>query len=120
MLEIVRAVPTGKVVSYGQVALMAGIPRAAQQVGWILCTHGEKVPWWRVINNAGRISTTCLDHTAQMQKKFLKKEGITVTRNLKIDIERYRWRPDPDTLQKLELNDEYVDMVMDKFMISTG
>ena len=115
VLEIVNLVPAGTVVSYGQVALMAGIPRAAIQVGWIMHQHGEKVSWWRVINNAGRISTNCLEHPANKQKELLEKEGIEVTKDLKIDIEKYRFRPDPDLLIKIELDDDYISKVLDKY-----
>ena len=92
VLEIVRSVPKGKVVSYGQVALMADFPRGARNVGWILHQFGDKSPWWRVINNAGRISTKCLEHTALLQKELLMSEGVKVTKKLEIDIEKYRYR----------------------------
>jgi len=117
VLNIVRKIPKGKVVSYGQVALMTGIPRAALQVGWVLHTSGgdEKTPWWRVINNAGRISTTCLDHTASIQKSLLEKEGVVVKKFLKIDIEKYRWRPSVEVLKQLELDDEYIFAIQEKY-----
>ena len=111
--------PYGKVVSYGQVSLMAGVPRAALQVGWVLHLSGEdgETPWWRVINNAGRISTKCLEHTANHQQKLLEKEGVIVKKNLKIDIEKYRWRPDIKTLKKLELGQDYIFGILDKYGI---
>jgi len=69
VIQIVRKIPKGKVASYGQVALMAGIPRAALQVGWVLHLSGDDgiTPRWRVINNAGRISTKCIEHNANIQ-----------------------------------------------------
>ncbi len=99
----VEAIPAGKVVSYGQVAAACGSPRAARQVGWIL--HGydgtEKIPWWRVINNAGRISIKGNFHsTPLLQKKLLMKEKIKVTEDLQIDIEKYRFAFKPDALRK--------------------
>lgn len=119
VLEIVRKVPYGKVVSYGQVSLMAGVPRAALQVGWVLHLSGEDgiTPWWRVINNAGRISTKCIEHTPSNQQGLLEKEGVVVKRNLKIDIEKYRWRPDIKTLKKLELEQDYIFGILDKYGI---
>jgi methylated-DNA-protein-cysteine methyltransferase-like protein len=116
ILRIVKLIPSGSVVSYGQVALMAGIPRAARQVGWVLHENGEKVPWWRVINNAGRISTNCEEHTAQMQKELLESEGIRVSKKLNIDIEKYRFRPDPGLLIKLELPSGYIDKILEKYL----
>ena len=115
VLEVVSKIPPGTVVSYGQIALMAGIPRGARQVGRILCHYGEPYPWWRVINNAGRISTTCLDHTSLSQKDLLMKEGVLVDKDLNIDIEKHRWRPEPKILDKLELDPEYVEALMKKF-----
>lgn len=117
--EIVRNIPKGKVVSYGQVALMAGVPRAAIQVGWVLHISNEedKLPWWRVINNAGRISTTCLEHTANMQKEILEGEGVIVKPKLKIDIEKYRFRPTPKTLKTFKLSDEYIFKLLEKYSI---
>ena len=110
-----NTIPHVKVVSYGQVALIAGVARGARRVGRILCYFGEKYPWWRVINNAGRISTTCLDHTSLSQKDKLMNEGVFVNEKLQIDIEKYRWRPDPETLKKLQLDDEYIQKVMEKY-----
>ena len=108
-------IPKGNVVSYGQVSLMAGVPRGARQVGWILHQHGDQVPWWRVINNAGRISTKCIEHHANIQKDLLEKENIKITQNLNIEIEKYRWKPKQDILIELQLDDEYLFTILDKF-----
>jgi len=117
VVEIVKTIPEGTVVSYGQVALMAGVPRAARQVGWILHHFGDQVPWWRVINNAGRISTKCLEHPANMQKILLEKEGVNVTVSLKIDIEKYRYRPDIADLSRFALADSYITILIEKYGI---
>ncbi|OGC48614.1 hypothetical protein A3A69_00720 [candidate division WWE3 bacterium RIFCSPLOWO2_01_FULL_37_15] len=118
IVRIVKLIPSGYVVSYGQVALMAGVPRAARQVGWILHDYSDKynLPWWRVINNAGRISTNCLDHTALMQKEFLEKENIIVNKDLTLDIEKYRYRPSKKTLSVLELDPEYIYIINQKYL----
>ncbi len=119
VFEIVRLIPKGSVVSYGQVALMAGIPRAAIQVGWVLhiSDENDNLPWWRVINNQGRISTTCLEHTAQTQKELLEREGVKVTSKLKIDIEKYRFRPSASLLKKIKLEDQYIYNLLQKYEI---
>jgi len=118
IIQIVKLIPSGYVVSYGQVALMAGVPRAARQVGWVLHDYSDKynLPWWRVINNAGRISTNCLDHTALMQKEFLEKENIIVNKDLTLDIEKYRYRPSKKTLSVLELDPEYIYIINQKYL----
>ena len=99
VLDIVRAVPEGKVVTYGQVALMAGSPRAARQVGAVL--HGIRfnehdVPWQRVINAEGGISTFKVG-SGELQVALLKAEGIEVKSGPagpKVDLQSYQWRPD--------------------------
>ncbi|HMQ02178.1 MAG TPA: methylated-DNA--[protein]-cysteine S-methyltransferase [Candidatus Doudnabacteria bacterium] len=93
VIEAVRKIPRGKVVSYGQVATVIGSPRAARQVGWALhqMDGDNSVPWWRVINNEGRISIKGnMMSTPLLQKKFLTSEGIAVSKDLQIQIEKYR------------------------------
>lgn len=113
VLEIVRKIPEGKVVSYGQAALMAGFPRGARQVGWILNQCNENIPWWRVINNEGRISIKGSKFAALDQKILLEKEGVRVSKDFKIEIEKYRFHPTPNDLS--ELDNDYVDLVMEKW-----
>ena len=94
VMQAVGQVPRGKVVSYGQVAAACGSPRAARQVGWMLHTldGNNSVPWWRVINNAGYISIKGnLMSTPLAQKNFLEDEGVPVSEDLKIDIEKFRY-----------------------------
>lgn len=90
----VGQIPKGKVVSYGQVAAACSSPRAARQVGWMLHTldGDDSIPWWRVINNLGLISIKGnMMSTPLAQKQFLEKEGVMVTDDFKIDIEKYRY-----------------------------
>lgn len=94
VVQAVKMIPKGRVVSYGQVALACGSPRAARQVGWVLHTldGGNSVPWWRVINNLGLISIKGnLISTPQVQKQFLEQEKIIVSDDYKIDINKYRY-----------------------------
>lgn len=94
VIEAVKEIPKGKVVSYGQVAAVCSSPRAARQVGWILHTldGNNSVPWWRVINNLGYISIKGnLMSTPLAQKKFLEREKVKVTDDMQIDIEKYRY-----------------------------
>lgn len=91
VLEAVNCIPYGKVASYGQIALMIGVPRAAIQVGWVLHQNGDKSHWWRIVNKEGKISTTCSDHDANMQKQLLENEGIPVSDNYQVDMTGYRF-----------------------------
>lgn len=97
--NLVKKIPSGKVATYGQIAGLCGSPRGAQMVGWALHVLPEKklkeVPWHRVINREGRISTTCLEHPADIQAFLLKKEGVDVVKtnnNYFIDLKKYLWR----------------------------
>lgn len=119
VLKVVSLVPQGKVVSYGQVALYVGLPRAARQVGWIL--NGLKdisVPWWRVINNKGRISIKGSQYSAEEQRQRLLKEGIPVSDDLTLNIEEYRFNPDMDFIKKLELPHDYLNTLLTKIPLN--
>ena len=116
VLEIVDLVPKGKVASYGQIALFAGVPKAARQVGTIMLAQGEDHNWWRIINNAGRISIKNPEVTPDVQKTLLEKDGVFVSDKYKIDIEKYRWRPDLPELKTLELDEEYIQNILDKYL----
>ena len=90
----VKKVPKGKVVSYGQVAAYCGSPRASRQVGWMLHTLDgtNQVPWWRVVNNAGKISIKGnFLSTPEEQKNFLQSEGVIISEQFTFDIEKYRY-----------------------------
>jgi len=93
VLRIVALVPAGRVVSYGQVATMAGYPRAARQVGWVLhgLPQGSKIPWQRVINTNGYIPSRGREYEAMKQIALLRGEDIEVDDDGNLDIERYRW-----------------------------
>lgn len=92
VFHIVAAIPWGKVTTYGDVARMAGSPRAARQVGGVLkkLPSGSALPWHRVINRHGEISLTGPDY--QRQKQALVAEGIRFNRQGKIDLSQCRWR----------------------------
>jgi methylated-DNA-protein-cysteine methyltransferase-like protein len=119
VIKAVEQVPYGKVASYGQIALMVGVPRAAIQVGGVLNKLEGKysLPWWRIINNKGRITIKGSKYNALEQKELLQKEDIVVTKDLTLDIEKYRYRPTPDELQKLSLDDDYIQQLIDKYLL---
>ena len=118
ILRVVRTIPSGKVVSYGQVAAYVGTPRAARQVGWAMRSleGAPDFPWWRVLNNAGRITIKGNQlNSAQLQKELLEAEGVEVNRNFELDIEKYRYRADAATLKKFKLDPDYVRTLLDKY-----
>lgn len=93
VIELVSRIPFGKVVSYGQVAVAVGSPRAALQVGSVLNKlEGEVLlPWWRVINATGRISIKGSSYTPLDQKLRLEAEGVDVSEDLRVNIGKYRY-----------------------------
>ncbi len=93
-------IPKGKVATYGQIAGLLGSPRSARIVGYALHIMPEDllktVPWQRIINREGRISTTCREHSAKLQAKILRSEGITIKttdNQYFIDLDKYLWQP---------------------------
>jgi methylated-DNA-protein-cysteine methyltransferase-like protein len=91
--RIVRQVPPGKITSYGAIARMLDHPRAARTVGWALHSipDDSDVPWWRVINSQGRISTTCWEHSAEVQRELLEAEGVEFDERGYVDWDRFGW-----------------------------
>jgi methylated-DNA-protein-cysteine methyltransferase-like protein len=97
---LMRRIPRGKVATYGQIALLAGYPRQARRVGQALGAPSlpADVPWQRVINAQGRVSTRAprperaLGAREAEQERRLKAEGVRFVKG-KTDLERFRWRP---------------------------
>lgn len=116
VIAIIRSVPEGKVVSYGQVALYAGLPRAAREVGWILRGSKEDMPWWRVINNKGIISIEGnWQADKRTQKQLLEAEGVEVSDKMEVDMEKYRFIANEEQLKKFQLEPEYIQKIISKY-----
>lgn len=92
--QIVAAIPSGCVTTYGDVARLAGSPRAARQVGGVLSRlpEGTALPWHRVVNRHGMISLQ--GDQLIRQRDALVAEGIVVSDAGELDLETYRWRFD--------------------------
>ncbi|HMO59098.1 MAG TPA: MGMT family protein [Roseiflexaceae bacterium] len=91
---LVSRIPYGLVSTYGRIAMLCGTPRGARGVGWALhALSGEQahqVPWWRVVNVAGRISN---EYHAELQRALLEAEGVVFNTQGRIDLRRYLWEP---------------------------
>jgi methylated-DNA-protein-cysteine methyltransferase-like protein len=98
---LVSAIPSGSVTSYGMVAAILERPRAPRAVGGALAALPEDldVPWWRVISSSGRISTSSIHHTAQIQRALLEDEGVRLTESGRVDWDRYEWNPNDADLE---------------------
>lgn len=95
-IKIILSIPSGKVLTYGRVALLAGSPHSARQVGFLLHSSSDahRLPWHRVINSKGKISMK--DPIAYItQKGLLESEGIVFTSEDTLDLKKYLWEMDP-------------------------
>jgi len=91
--KVVSRIPRGRVATYGQIARIAGIPRQARLVGYALhaLPAGTRVPWQRVVNAQGGISTPG-GHDS-VQRKLLEREGIRFDARGRIDLDSFLWQP---------------------------
>ncbi|CAH2713904.1 DNA base-flipping protein [Neobacillus rhizosphaerae] len=94
VVEIIRNIPAGRVMTYGQIAGLAGSPRAARQVVRILhsMSRAHRLPWHRVINAKGQIALRD-DDSYNEQWMSLEAEGVVIGLNGAIDLGEYQWNP---------------------------
>lgn len=92
VINIIKNIPVGKVLTYGRIAKLAGNPNGARQVSWLLHSSSKKynLPWHRVINSQGRIALKAQDGQ-EYQKILLEKEGVEIGSTNKIDLKKYIW-----------------------------
>jgi methylated-DNA-protein-cysteine methyltransferase related protein len=93
VVEIILDIPKGKVMTYGQIAKIAGSPRAARQVVRILHSLSEKnqLPWHRVLNSKGCIGLT--GEQGQLQRRMLEEEGIAFQQNGSVPLIECGYEP---------------------------
>jgi methylated-DNA-protein-cysteine methyltransferase-like protein len=97
--EIVRNVPAGRVITYGQIAALIPVPEgvaestykafAARWVGGAMAACPEGVPWQRVVNSQGQISSR---PGAEKQRQLLEEEGVLFDEKGRIDLKRFVWQ----------------------------
>ena len=101
VLAWVERIPLGKVATYGQIAALAGKPRAPRQVGQILAgiPDPDALPWQRVINSQGGISPRGDPLSSGRQRQLLEAEGVAFGPDVRVDFARFGWDgPDPEWL----------------------
>lgn len=91
VIQIIKDIPEGKVMTYGQIAKLAGNPRAARQVARILHTMSRiyHLPWHRVINAKGQIAIKDEEQFNE-QRLSLEAEGVEVDDKGRVDLKKYR------------------------------
>jgi len=89
IIERILAVPQGRVSSYRDVALKAGIPNGARQTVRILHSMSEKfnLPWHRIVRSDGFIGLE--GEGKALQIKLLKSEGVKVSKDGKVDMDLF-------------------------------
>jgi methylated-DNA-protein-cysteine methyltransferase-like protein len=100
--KVVRKIPRGRVMTYGQIAVILGQGYTPRTVGFVM--HGANetnTPWHRVINSQGRCSTGGVVLPADKQQRMLEAEGVKFVSG-KCDLEIFLWRPGVKKISKAE------------------
>jgi methylated-DNA-protein-cysteine methyltransferase related protein len=95
--DVVRRIPRGRVLTYGDVAALAGMPRQPRLVGYTLhaLPQHTTVPWHRVVNRRGSVSARASGPGSELvQRRLLEAEGVRFDLNGRLSLERYRWDDD--------------------------
>ena len=92
---MVALIPAGNVATYGQIAKLAGIPKNSRQVGSVLRNHpaSADVPWFRVVNSNGVISSRGKPDSESRQRTKLESEGVTFNEAGRVSLKKFGWNP---------------------------
>jgi methylated-DNA-protein-cysteine methyltransferase-like protein len=90
--EVVAQIPSGRVMTYGQIAALCGSPRAARIVGGIAHWGPEELPWHRVVNKQGGLAGAFPGGRSE-QAQRLAEEGVEVDVEYRVDVEGLLWWP---------------------------
>ena len=95
VFELVRRIPRGRVMTYGQISEVMASRLSPRAVGWMLHRCPDGVPWQRVVNASGGCSTDRLpDFPKGLQRSLLEEEGVEFRANGTLDLDLYRWWPE--------------------------
>jgi methylated-DNA-protein-cysteine methyltransferase-like protein len=104
--QIVRRIPVGRVMTYGQIADMLGEGYTARTVGFVMHSADEETPWHRVINAQGGCSTTHVVLPHDKQQRMLEAEGIEFNARGRCELGHYRWIPEEEAGDERRKNEE--------------
>ncbi len=104
--EIVRRIPRGRVMTYGQIAALLGVPRGARAVGWALhwVVEDKEVPCQRVVNRFGGLAAGYGWGGQVAHRADLVAEEVEVREDFTVDLARYQWWPQEHELPDLQLS----------------
>lgn len=94
VIQVISAIPEGKVATYGQIAELAGKAGAARGVSWILhsSSKAHRLPWQRVLGARGRISFPKGARAFREQRRLLEEEKIVFKDNGTVDLAKFQWK----------------------------
>ena len=91
--RIVRSIPRGRVMTYGQLAEILGDGYTPRTVGFVMHGSDDKTPWHRVINAQGACSTGRIALPSDKQQRMLASEGVEFNERGRCDLQSYLWIP---------------------------
>lgn len=93
--KLVKKIPKGRVMTYGQIATILGEGYTPRTVGYVMhAADTENVPWQRVINSQGACSTGKMTIPVNLQQKMLEDEGVIFNEKGRCDLGEYLWYPE--------------------------
>jgi methylated-DNA-protein-cysteine methyltransferase-like protein len=92
--DLVRRIPKGKVMTYGQIAALCGAAWAAWEVGQIAHTGPDDLPWQRVVNKQGGLAVGWPNGGRDAHKTCLEADGVAVSQDYTVDIVNLLWHPE--------------------------
>ena len=93
--SLVRQIPPGRVMTYGQIAALSGSPLAARIVGGIAHYGEPSLPWQRVVNKTGGLASG-YPGGREGHKQALEAEGVVISQNMKVPINNLIWWPESE------------------------
>jgi len=93
VFDMVSRIPRGRVMTYGQLAALAGAPWAAWEVGQIAHYGPSDLPWQRVVNKKGGLAGGYTTGGREAHKRDLEEDGVKVSSEFTVEVERLLWWP---------------------------
>jgi methylated-DNA-protein-cysteine methyltransferase-like protein len=92
--EIVRRIPRGRVMTYGQIAELLGEGYTPRTVGFAMHDSDDATPWHRVVNAQGACSTGRVVLPHDKQQRLLETEGVRFDKSGRCNLQTFLWIPD--------------------------
>jgi methylated-DNA-protein-cysteine methyltransferase-like protein len=93
VFKLVQRIPSGRVMTYGQVAAILGEGYTPRTVGFVMHSSEGDLPWHRVINAQGACSTGGLLLPSNKQQLMLEREGVKFDERGRCDLQKFLWMP---------------------------